>query len=224
MASKSPRETPAAKPSIDRTEHPLDDPALDRFGPQRPHLIRDYVFRSLPGGFTDIEALTAYWYRRTSGYLQNAGLVGHTHSGKTMLMEVIAHVLAERLGPAKPLPFFTLSGSSTITDHDLFGQYRPFVLNGMEQLFRMEGVRALACRVGGIFLLNEINAIPGNVTATMHPVLDDRRRFVNIREPVPGGHGGGAPDVVKVLTLCDGQRHGASPKGHATTDVGTWAC
>ena len=200
MASKSTRKTPAPKPSIERTEHPLDDPSLDRFRPQRPQLIREYVSRSLPGGLTDIEALTAYWDRRTNGHPQNVGLVGDTQSGKTMLVEVMAHVLAERLGLAKPLPVFTLSGSSAITDHDLFGQYRPVVVHGAEQLVWMEGVVALACRVGGILYLDEINAIPGNVTAALHPVLDDRRQFVNIRKPVPDGHGGYAPEVVKVST------------------------
>jgi MoxR-like ATPase len=64
----------------------------------------------------------------------------------------------------------------------------------------MEGIVSLACRVGGILYLDEVNAMPGNVTSALHPVLDDRRQFVNIRKPVPDGHGGFAPEVVNVST------------------------
>ena len=198
MASKSTRKNPVTKVSASPTDHPLDDELLDRFRPQRPGLVRDYVSRTLPGGVSDIDVLTAYWKRRPNGHSLNVGLVGDTQSGKTMLVEVMAHVLAGRLGLAKPLPIFTLSGSSAITDHDLFGQYRPTVIDGEERLVWMEGLVALACRVGGILYLDEINALPGNVTAALHPVLDDRRQFVNIRKPVPDGHGGYTPEVVAV--------------------------
>jgi MoxR-like ATPase len=115
-----------------------------------------------------------------------------------MLVEVMAHVLAQDLGLRKPLPIFTLSGSSAITDHDLFGQYRPTIINGEEQLVWMEGIVSLACRVGGILYLDEINAMPGNVTAALHSVLDDRRQFVNVRRPVLDSHGHHVPEVVPV--------------------------
>lgn len=179
----------------------LDDDRLDRFRPRRLGLLKSYVTRNLPGGYTDIDVLTTYWERRLDGYSQNVGLVGDTQSGKTMLVEVMAHVLSEKLGLTKPLPVFTLSGSSAITDHDLFGQYRPTVVDGEEQLVWMEGVVALACRVGGILYLDEINALPGNVTAALHPVLDDRRQFVNIRRPVLDEHGNHVPEVVPVSPL-----------------------
>ena len=179
----------------------LDDDALDRFRPATSDLVRRYVSRKLPGGLTDLDVLAAYWERRVNGYAQNVGLVGDTQSGKTMLVEVMAHVLAGRLGLEKPLPVFTLSGSSAITDHDLFGQYRPVVEEGEERLVWMEGIVALACRVGGILYLDEINALPGNVTAALHPVLDDRRQFVNVRHPVSNGNGGYVPEVVPVSSL-----------------------
>jgi MoxR-like ATPase len=87
----------------------------------------------------------------------------------------------------------TLSGTNAITDHDMFGQYRPDE-NG--ELVWMEGVVALAARLGGILYLDEVNAMPGNVTAGLHPLLDDRHQFVNIRKPVDDGHGGKMPEVV----------------------------
>lgn len=178
----------------------LDDPALDEYRPQRKGLLREYVSRTLAGGHKDIEVLASYWDNRRDGYATNVGLVGDTQSGKTMLVEVMAHVIAKKMGLSKPLPVFTLSGSSAITDHDLFGQYRPTLVDGVERIVWMEGLVALACRLGGILYLDEVNAMPGNVTSALHPVLDDRRQFVNIRKPVPDGHGGYKPEVVNVST------------------------
>ncbi len=175
----------------------LDDPALDRYRPSRPGILKEYVSRTLAGGHKDIDVLTSYWEDRINGHSINVGLVGDTQSGKTMLVEVMAHIIGKRLGLSKPLPVFTLSGSSAITDHDLFGQYRT---NDDNNLVWMEGIVSLACRVGGILYLDEVNAMPGNVTSALHPVLDDRRQFVNIRKPVPDGHGGFAPEVVNVST------------------------
>lgn len=175
----------------------LDDPALDPYRPQRSGITKEYVSRKLPGGLKDTDVLTTYWERRKDGYPINVGLVGDTQSGKTMLVEVMAHIIAKRMGLTKPLPVFTLAGSSAITDHDLFGQYRP---DETGQLRWMEGVVALASRIGGILYLDEVNAMPGNVTAALHPLLDDRRAFVNIRKPVSDNNGVYMPEVVKCST------------------------
>lgn len=175
----------------------LDDPALDPYRPQRPDIVKSYVSRKLPGGMDDIKVLTSYWERRKDGYPINVGLVGDTQSGKTMLVEVMAYVIAKKMGLTKPLPVFTLAGSSAITDHDLFGQYRPDESNHLRW---MEGIAALASRIGGILYLDEVNAMPGNVTAALHPLLDDRRSFVNIRKPVQDDHGVWMPEVVKCST------------------------
>lgn len=173
----------------------LDDPALDRWRPQRPNVVRDYVSRELPGGLRDIDVLMSYWRGdRIDGYAPNVGLVGDTQSGKTMLVEVLAHLVAKEMGLTKPLPIFLLAGNSAITDHDMFGQYRP---DASGQLVWMEGVVALAARIGGILYLDEVNAMPGAVTAALHPLADDRHQFVNVRKPVDDGHGGMMPEVVK---------------------------
>ncbi len=176
----------------------LDDPALDRWRPQRPNVVKEYVSRSLPGDIKDVDALVTYWRDdRIDGYAPNIGLVGDTQSGKTMLVEVLAHRVAKEMGLAKPLPIFLLAGNSAITDHDMFGQYRP---DETGQLVWMEGVVALAARIGGILYLDEVNAMPGAVTAALHPLADDRHQFVNIRKPVDDGHGGMMPEVVKAST------------------------
>ena len=182
----------------------LDDPVLDQFRPTRPKILKEYVSRTLPGNIKDIDVLVNYWSRRdSSGYATNVGLVGDTQSGKTMLVEVMAFVIAERMGLSKPLPVFTLAGSSAITDHDLFGQYRP---DETGELRWMEGIVALAVRLGGILYLDEVNAMPGNVTSSVHPVLDDRRYFTNYRKPVRTEHGNYMPEVTKcstdLWTLC----------------------
>lgn len=192
------RNTPVPAANVDPSLARLDDPSLDRFRPRNLDLERRYVSRKLANGLSDIDVLSAYWERRTDGHPQNVGLMGETQCGKTMLVEVMAFVLARRLGLSKPLPVFTLSGSSAITDHDIFGQYRPVEVAGVEQLVWMEGIVAMACRVGGILYLDEVNAMQGNVTAALHPVLDHRRQFVNLRKPVTDGFGGHAPEVVSV--------------------------
>lgn len=176
----------------------LDDDALDQYRPQRSNLLKEYVSRTLPGNHRDIEVLEAYWKRRDNdGYPVNVGLVGDTQSGKTMLVEAMAFIIGKRMGLKKPLPVFTLSGSSAITDHDLFGQYRP---DENDNLRWMEGIVALAARIGGILYLDEVNAMPGNVTAALHPMLDDRRSFTNLRKPVRTPSGVYMPEVVKCST------------------------
>lgn len=178
----------------------LDDHALDDYRPNGKNLVKKYVSRTLPGGMKDIDILKNYWRTRDdNGYSTNVGLVGDTQSGKTMLVNVMAHVIANEMGLTKPLPVFTLSGASGITDYDLFGQPRQ-ASDGTDRLVWMEGIVAMACRVGGILYLDEVNAMPGNVTSGLHPVTDDRRQFVNLRKPVPDGHGGWRPEVVNVTT------------------------
>jgi MoxR-like ATPase len=162
----------------------LDDPALDDF---RPNIDpRNYVSRVLAGGKTDLEVMEGYFNRRdeNDGYPVSVALVGDTQSGKTYLIQVQAFRIAKLLGLQKPLPLFLLAGSSAITDHDLFGQYRPIIVNGQERLVWMEGIVALAARLGGILYLDEVNAMSGSVTAAIHPLLDNRHQFVNIRKPV----------------------------------------
>lgn len=171
----------------------LDDPSLDRFRPTRTDVVKQYVSRTLPGDIKDTDALMTYWRDRPNGYATSVGLVGDTESGKTMLVEVMATLLSKEMGLSKPLPIFTLSGNSSITDHDMFGQYRPDE-NG--NLVWMEGIVALSARIGGVLYLDEVNAMPGNVTAGLHPLLDDRRQVVNVRRPVDDGHGGMMPEVI----------------------------
>jgi hypothetical protein len=202
VASYTPAPVRASVPTVAVSKTPitsLDDPMLDRWRPtNRPKILKEYVSRELQGGFSDIEVMMKYLHEdRVNGYPPNIGLVGDTQSGKTMLVEVMAYLIADEMGLKKPLPVFLLAGNSAITDHDMFGQYRP---DETGELVWMEGVVALAARIGGILYLDEINAMPGNVTAALHPLADDRRQFVNIRKPVDDGHGGKMAEVVTAST------------------------
>jgi hypothetical protein len=190
-----PHNVPSPPPeAVTATRSPitsLDDPFFDKFRPKvNP---KSYLSRVLPGGLTDIEALIQYFSNKGNGWADNIALAGDTQSGKTMLVEVLAHHVAKCLGLTKPVPVFTLSGSSSITDYDIYGQYRP--VDGQTPVW-MEGILALAARWGGIAYIDEVNALPGNVTSALHPLLDDRRQFVNLRKPVLQSDGSYAPEVV----------------------------
>lgn len=180
-----------AKPITD----PMD-PALDRFRPSR-HVVDLYVSRNVPGGLTDIDYMLKLRDQRDSrGFSPNVALVGDTQSGKTMLVQVLACLAADRDGMPKPYPVFTLSGSSGITSYDLFGQTTAVEVNGREQLVWMEGLVPMALHCGGFLYLDEWNAVPPSQAVSVHPVLDDRRQFVNYQRAIPSGHGGWAPEVV----------------------------
>ncbi len=157
------------------------DPRLDSYRPD-PSVVKEYVSRVIAGtSMTDIELLTHYYRSRDSrGYSQNVMLVGDTQGGKTMLVQVMACLIAKEKGYAKPLPVFTLSGSAGVTDYDLFGQPTSYTDDrGRERLVWLPGLLDLAARVECVLYIDEGNMMPERVTSSMHPFLDDRRTFVN---------------------------------------------
>lgn len=173
------------------------DPALDRFRPNA-NLVKQYISRQVPGGYTDVEYLLHMREQRNSeGYSPNVAMVGETQSGKTMLVQVCAILAAERDGLPKPYPVFTINGGSGVTNYDLFGQTSAVIINGREVLVWMEGLVPMAARCGGFLYLDEFNAVPPSQGVAIHPILDDRRQFVNTQKAVPDGHGGFSPEVVK---------------------------
>jgi MoxR-like ATPase len=216
-------EIPEAEPITD----PMD-PALDRFRPNA-NVVREYVSRTMKNGQTDVEfLLTLRDQRDGRGFSPNVALVGETQSGKTMLVQVLAVLAAERDGLPKPYPVFTLSGGSGVTNYDLFGQTTAVILNGVETLVWMEGLVPLACRCGGFLYLDEWNAVLPSQAVALHPVLDDRRQFVNTQRAVPDGHGGFAPEVVQaaaslwvVSTINPGYK-GTQTLAEATTNRFRW--
>ena len=189
------------------------DPRLDAYRPD-PKVVDEYISRILPGGLKDTDVLLRYWRKR-----KNVMLVGDTQSGKTMVVQVIAVLAAREAGLPKPYPVFTLSGSSGVTDFDLFGQ--PTAYNdpetGEERLVWLDGLVDLAVRVGAILYVDEANMLDDRVLISLNPVTDDRRMFVNRAKAVKVPNAGFMPEVVKaaeslwvVGTYNDGYRGGGS--------------
>jgi hypothetical protein len=203
------------------------DPALDRFRPSA-HIVHEYVSRILPGGHKDVDVLLAMRNDRHAGFIPNVALVGETQSGKTMLVQVLAVLAAERDGLPKPYPVFTLNGSIGITNYEMFGQTTAIDTGHGERLVWLEGLVPMALRCGGFLYLDEWNAVnPAQATA-IHPVLDARRQFVNTRRAIPDGHGGWMPEVVQaapstwvIATINPGYK-GTQTMAEASTNRFNW--
>jgi MoxR-like ATPase len=182
--------------------HPIVDPMDPRLDQYRPDasVVKAYVTRTIAGTQMDDVSLLTYFYndRDRDGYSPNIMLVGETQSGKTMLVQVMAVVIAGLRGYPKPLPVFTLSGSSGVTDFDLFGQPTTYTdERGRERLVWLPGVLDLAARVESILYLDESNMLAERVTSSIHPFTDDRRMFVNRAKAVLV-EGSFMPEQVKV--------------------------
>ena len=162
---------------------------LDHLRPSRAKVKR-YINRAMSNGMTDIEFLLLFAsdeYRiANEGRPASIALKGDTQSGKTFLVEALAVAWADSLGLPKPMPIFTISGSSGVTDFDLFGQTTSYTdpVTGIESLVWLPGIVELAAQCGGILYLDEMNAMGERVTSCLHPVIDHRHQFVNRNKPV----------------------------------------
>ena len=197
------------------------DPRLDHLRPSRAKVKR-YINRQMANGMTDVEFLLTFttdvYRERNQDRPANVMLKGDTQSGKTFLVEVLAVKWAEMRGLPKPLPIFTLSGSSGVTDYDLFGQTTSYTdpTTGRESLVWLPGIVDLAAQVGGILYLDEVNAMPERVTISLNPLADHRHHFINRNKPVfKNGQFMpdaviGDPDLWIVGTYNDGNYRGMS--------------
>lgn len=204
------------------------DPALDSFRPD-PSIVDDYVSRKVPGGMKDTDFLLHIRSDRdAAGYSPNVALVGETQSGKTMLVRVMAVLAARADGMPKPYPVFTINGSMGVTNYDLFGQPAPVMIDGKETLVWMDGLVPRAIQCGGILYLDEWNAVPPQQATAIHPILDDRREFVNYQKAVPDGHGGYRPEIVKahpnlwVISTINPGYKGTQTMAEASTNRFRW--
>jgi MoxR-like ATPase len=150
----------------------------------------------MENGQTDLDYLLTKWEKR-----ENVLLVGDTQGGKTMLVNVMAVLIGEKMGLGKPVPVFTLSASSGITDFDLFGQPVPWAdpETGVETIVWLPGIIAMAAQVGGILYLDEVNMMPERVTSSLHPVCDWRRSFTNRYKAVQVPGDGFMAETVQVV-------------------------
>lgn len=188
-----------------RVENPITDPMDKRLDHLRPSIskVNRYINRTMPNGMSDVDFLLTFasdaYRAENEGRPINIALKGDTQAGKTLMVEVLAVEWAKRMGLPKPMPIFTLSGSAGVTDFDLFGQMTAYnnPLTGAEELVWLPGVVDLAAQCGGILYLDEMNAMKGNVTSSIHPVIDHRHLFIN-RNKVVDLDGQKMPETVSV--------------------------
>lgn len=183
----------------------VDDPRLDPWRPGHGDpkaaaaILRSYISRTMPNGQKDTDFLLSFWEKRA-----NILLVGDTQSGKTMMVAVLAILAGARRPSGKALPVFTLSGSSGVTDFDLFGQPTAYITpDGRERLVNLPGVVDLASKAGGILYLDEVNFMSERTTSSLHPVCDHRRAFVNRQRAVRVEHEGTEVFMPEVVTAND---------------------
>jgi len=196
IANPAPTSAPAVVPMVGsiQTEPITDpmDPRLDHLRPSRAK-VRRYIKRIMPNGISDVDFMLTFTsdeYRAKNDLRPaNVMLKGDTQSGKTFLVEVLAVAWADKLGLPKPMPIFTLSGSSGVTDFDLFGQVTSYTdpVTGVEGLVWLPGIVDMAAQCGGILYLDEINAMAERVTTSLHSVADHRHLFINRNKPVRKG-------------------------------------
>lgn len=190
--------------SLSTVSEPITDPMDPRLDHLRPSKakVRRYINRMMVNGKTDVEVLLAYasdeFRSDNDGYPVPFALKGPTQSGKTLMVAVLAVKLAEVNGMPKPYPIFTLSGSAGVTDFDLFGQQVSMVdpHTGRDRIVQLPGTVDLAAHAGGILYIDEINAIAGRYTTSLHSILDHRHEFTNRGKAVTKG-GQVMPEFVK---------------------------
>jgi len=206
------------------------DPALDCYRPNA-RVVKDYISRTMPGGYNDIDFLLHLREQRSEdGYSPNVALVGETQSGKTIFVEVLAVVAAERDGLPKPYPVFTIDGSSGVSNYDLYGKTTAITDRyGEERLVWMEGLVPLAAKCGAFLYLDEWNAVPPGQQVALHSLLDDRRRFSNTHKPIEDGHGGYRPEIIQadpkmwVISTINPQGYkGTQAQSEATSNRFRW--
>jgi len=143
----------------------LTDPLLDfeidcwvwdDTNPLVPVLDTDYVF--------DIGVLADLLWARENN--KNAWLVGHTGTGKTTLVE---QIMARTMSMFERVNF-----DSAITRVDFIGKVDVRVVNGASETYFKEGILPRAMRMPVTLLLDEADAIRGDIAYVLQPVLEGR--------------------------------------------------
>ena len=136
--------------------------------PLVPDLDYEYLKRRLIGNHTDTEILTETMSDPDFATL----LEGETGVGKGVLVKFIASVTNR---PVVPVNF-----DKGITFDQLVGHYGPKNDGGFEW---KKGFLQHAVEQGYIFLADELNSAPGDVTMALHGVTEDRgNRRLDLRE------------------------------------------
>ena len=214
-----------SKVAVTPIDNPMD-PRLDHLRPSRAAL-KHYINRTMMNGMVDTDFLLTYtndFYRaRNEGRPASFMLKGETQGGKTLLIQVLAILWADAMGLPKPMPIFTLSGSSGVTDYDLFGQPVTYTDpdTGVDRLVNLPGQVTLSAQCGGMLYLDEINMMGERVTSSLHPLCDHRHTFTNRGKAVLKGgvflpeYVTAHPDLWIVGTYNDGNYRGSGDMNEA---------
>ena len=103
------------------------DPRLDHLRPADRPRSSSYISREMANGMTDVDFLLTYTNDDVPGRERGPSRQHHAQGRHAVGQDVPGRGAGRRSGPRqmglpKPMPIFTLSGSSGVTDYDLFGQ------------------------------------------------------------------------------------------------------
>lgn len=155
-----------------RAKHDEEPPGLevleDVGHPLVPDLDYEYLKRRLVGNYTDTEIVTEAMSDPDFATL----LEGETGVGKGVLVKYICNMTNR---PCVPVNF-----DEGITFDQLVGHYGPKEDGGFEW---KKGFLQHAVEQGYVFLADELNGAPGDVTMALHGVTEDRgNRRLDLRE------------------------------------------
>jgi len=128
------------------------------------------VFGTGPNRITDIDILWAAMAPPDGSTPKNVLLLGATGLGKTTVCQYIAYLAAK--------PYFNVNLNGGTTVEDLVGSWVPTAEKGFAW---NDGVMTNFMRpggVGGIFVVEEINAAQAEILFVLHSVLDTNRKIV----------------------------------------------
>ena len=97
-------------------------------------------------------------------------VIGETGSGKTHLVRHVAY--------KKKVPYFRVNMTGATTPDDLIGQWIPNPNTGDAKYIWQDGSLTTFMRNGGVFVIDEINMTPADITSMLHSITDDERRLV----------------------------------------------
>jgi nitric oxide reductase NorQ protein len=135
-------------------------PDMSRFIPNNDGYIPQKI-----GDLTDIEILDRAYKNK-----QNVLIIGGTGSGKSSC----THDFCFR----KQIPYIRINLNGGTTPDELIGQFIPDEDKGNGAIKWQDGLLTTFVRYGGCAVLEEVNAIPPEISFCLHGLTDDYRKLI----------------------------------------------